>query len=492
MKRVFPFVFSLLIFLSCHPLSNKESSTNSSPNIILIIADDMAWNDCTVYGHPSIQTPHLQRMANEGMRFDQAFLTTSSCSPSRSSIITGRYPHQTDAEQLHWPLPGEQITFVEKLKAAGYWTAQAGKWHLGSEVKDRFDIVVEQRQKAIEVLYNGDESSAPLRDGSGCEDWEQLLDMRPKEKPFFMWLAASDPHRGYQPNAIPNPHTAEDIQIPPYMADTPEARADFALYYDEVSRLDSYVGKVLDKLVEQGVDENTLVLFISDNGRPFPRDKTTLYDGGIKTPWIMRWPVQIQAGSSSDQLVSAVDIASTFLSIAGVQIGDSFQGKDISPLFNQANRSIRDYIYAEDHWHDFDDYTRAVRSTQFKYIRNFYPENPNTPPADALGGGTFQSMRKLRNEGKLTEAQMLIFNSPRPEEEFFDILKDPNELHNLALLDEYQDTLTYYRKLLDNFRTETNDTLPPERTPDEFDPETGASLPSRKIPRLSKKERWGE
>ncbi|MCB0842543.1 MAG: sulfatase-like hydrolase/transferase, partial [Bacteroidetes bacterium] len=114
--------------MGCH---SPQKEKNPPPNIILIIADDMAWDDSGAYGHPSIRTPNIDRLAREGMRFDRAFLTTSSCSPSRSSIITGKYPHQTGAQELHLPLPGDQVTFVEKLKAAGYWTASAGKWHLG-------------------------------------------------------------------------------------------------------------------------------------------------------------------------------------------------------------------------------------------------------------------------------------------------------------------------------------------------------------------------
>src|SRR6185436_9687195 len=137
-----PFVLAIL-FLAIAGAVSQGAVGSSRPNLILIIADDMAWDDCGAYGHKTIRTPNLDQLAREGMRFDRAFLTCSSCSPSRSSMITGRYPHSTGAQQLHWPLPKEQVTFVEKLKAAGYWTAQAGKWHLGNDVKDRFDVVHE-------------------------------------------------------------------------------------------------------------------------------------------------------------------------------------------------------------------------------------------------------------------------------------------------------------------------------------------------------------
>ena len=137
------------------------------PNVILIIADDMGRDDCGAYGNPKVKTPNIDRLAREGMRFDRAFVTASSCSPSRSSIITGRYPHNTDAEELHWPLPAEQVTFVEKLKAAGYWTAAAGKWHLGNAVKDRFDVVREADPSGFQLAPGTDAKARMTARGLG-------------------------------------------------------------------------------------------------------------------------------------------------------------------------------------------------------------------------------------------------------------------------------------------------------------------------------------
>ncbi|MHC4432686.1 MAG: sulfatase family protein, partial [Planctomycetota bacterium] len=279
-------------------LCNVESlaqARDDRPNILLIIADDMAWDDCGAYGHRGVRTPNIDKLAAEGMRFTNAFLTASSCSPSRASIITGRYPHSTDAEQLHWPLPAEQHTFVELLKGAGYWTACAGKWHLGDAVRDRFDVVHEADVSGFQ-LPSGADGSQPAMiadEKSGCERWLSTLQARPKDRPFFLWLAALDPHRDYEQGVIPDPHRPEDVAVPPYLPDVPEVREDLALYYDEIARLDSYVGKIMDEVAERGIGENTFVLFFSDNGRPFPRDKTTLYDGGIKTPWIVRWPRRV-------------------------------------------------------------------------------------------------------------------------------------------------------------------------------------------------------
>ena len=128
---------------------------DTRPNIVFIIADDLAWDDLGCTGNPGVRTPNLDRLAKGGMRFTNAYLTISSCSPSRASIITGTYPHQTDAEQLHWPLPADRLTFVELLKASGYWTAAAGKWHLGNAVKDRFDEVREATRQILDYLRRG-------------------------------------------------------------------------------------------------------------------------------------------------------------------------------------------------------------------------------------------------------------------------------------------------------------------------------------------------
>ena len=149
---------------------------------------------------------------------------------------------------------------------------------------------------------------------------------------------------------------------------------------------------------------------------------------------------------------------------------------------------MREFAYAEDHWHDLEDYTRAIRTTQFKYIRNFYPDLPNTPPADALRSPTFQSMRSLHKEKQLDENQLGCFIQPRPQEELYDIKNDPYELRNLALDPTYQETLTLLRGYMEKTRQETQDQLPKKRTADEFDRETGEPLPNRIRPRPSKTE----
>jgi N-sulfoglucosamine sulfohydrolase len=465
------------------------------PNVVLMIADDLGWEDLGAFGNPKIRTPHLDAMARQGMRFDRAFVTASSCSPSRSSLITGRFPHSTDAEELHWPLPAAQVTFVERLKAAGYWTAAAGKWHLGDAVKDRFDVVREADPAGYQLPAGAAAAKAKMRSrgsgdaASGCDRWVSTLRDRPRDRPFFLWLAALDPHRDYEAGAIDVPHRPEDVTVPPYLPDTPEVRADLALYYDEIARLDRFVGAVMDELKAQGVDDETLVLFLSDNGRPFPRCKTTLYDSGIRTPLIARWPGHVAPGARCESLVSSMDIAPTILAAAGIEPGPTIQGRSFLALLADPRASIHELIFAERNWHDFAARARAVRSGRYKYIRNDHAGVPLTPPADAVRSPSFKAMRRLRDEGKLTPDQMACFVRPRPVEELYDLSVDTHELHNRAGDPALATVLESMRRALADWARSTDDREFLPLSPDEFDLETGTPLPNRARPRPSKKDK---
>ncbi len=475
--------------------SSTFGADDTRPNIVLIIADDMNWDDCGAYGHPSIRTPNIDRLAAEGLRFQHAYLTTNSCSPSRSSIITGRYPHNTGAEQLHWPLPVDTPTFVGALKRAGYYTAAAGKWHLGDAVRDHFDRIYEASTAGFVLPSGSDGEPAKMiaAQPSGCEDWVKAIQQRENDKPFFMWLAALDPHREYTNGALDPPHQHSDVIVPPHLPDTTDVREDLRLYYDEIGRLDGYVGRVMRELEQQGVSDNTLVLFISDNGRPFPRDKTTLYDGGIRTPWIVRWPTHIAAGQTSQSMVSAVDIAPTVLKLAEAPAaGLDFEGVSFAPTLSDPSFSAREYVFAEDHWHDYEDHARCIANEQYKLIRNDYNDLPATPSADAGRGLSWQNMLKLHTAGQLTEAQQACFRAPRPKWELYDLSRDPGELHNLFDDPAYATVVKRMQAALDKWSEETDDYIPSRRTPDEFDRVTGEPDHSVRVrPRPSKLDMFG-
>ncbi|MEO1616088.1 MAG: sulfatase [Planctomycetota bacterium] len=486
----------MLILALCYCLKTSVllSSESTPPNFVLIIADDMNWDDSGAYGHPAIRTPHIDALAREGLLFKHAYLTTNSCSPSRASIITGRYPHNTGAEQLHWPIPAGTRTFVGELKSAGYYTASAGKWHMGDAVREHFDEIYEASTAGF-VLPSGKNGEPPkmiAAQPSGCEDWVRAIDERDRDKPFFLWLAALDPHREYTDGALDPPHSTEDVIVPPHLPDTAEVREDLRLYYDEIGRLDSYVGKVKRKLDEQGVAHNTVVIFISDNGRPFPRDKTSLYDGGIRTPWIVRWPASVQPGGRTDALVSSVDLAATFMDLAGIpdaipQEGESFKGILVEPT-----KTHRDHAFAEDHWHDYEDHARSVATQQFKLIRNDYVDLPATPSADAGRSPTWQTMLQLQEDHKLPPHQQSCFLAPRPKWELYDLQRDPGELTNRIDDPAYATIAAELKQALRDWTEKTGDYLPSKRTPDEFDRVTGQPDHSVRVrPRPSKEAMFG-
>lgn len=442
------------LLLALAALSPAQPAT--PPNVVLVIADDLGADDCGPFGNRVVRTPNLDRLARAGMRFDRAFVPASSCSPSRCSLISGRYPHSHGAPRLHQPLPAGQPNLAALLRAAGYWTAIAGKTHLGQDALAGFDVV--------------NAGGGP----SGCGQWVATLRQRPMTRPFFAWLAALDPHRDYQPNTIPEPHRPADVVVPPYLPDTPEVRADLALYYDEVSRLDRFVGDVLDELDRQGVANNTLVLFLSDNGRPFPRCKTTLYDSGCRTPLIARWPVGgVRAGSTAGALVNTIDIAPTLLGLAGAPVPAAVQGRSFAAVLRDPAAEHRDYVFLEKNWHDFDDHARAVRSARFRYVRNSYLDVPMTPPADAVRSPTFQAMLKLHDAGRLPPEQRSCFPTPRPAEELYDLDADPHELRNVVADPRHTEALRAHRAALDEWVKETGDQVPVMRTPDGFDRRTG-------------------
>ncbi len=427
--------------------SRNQAQPAGRPNFVIFIADDHGENDLGCYGNSRIRTPNIDRLAAEGMRFTQAFLSISSCSPSRSSILTGRWPHNTGAEDLHTPLPAEQHTLARYLKAAGYYCAAVGKWHLGAAEKRHWHQVDECQAEAM------------------AKRSIQALRQRDPAKPFFFWLASVDPHRSYSPGAADPPHSPNAVRLPPYLPDHPDIRKELALYYDEVSRFDRHIGLIREELERQGAMDNTVILYLSDNGMPFPRAKCTLYDSGIHTPLIIRWPGIVPKAGVQSGLVSSIDLAPTLLSIANLP-QNTMEGIDITPMLRDPNARLRNTIFAEANWHDFEKFTRAIRTPQFKLIRNYYWDTPLWNSVDSINSITWRGMLETRSAGKLTAAQSFLFRPERPFEEFYDLDADPFELVNLINNPHYRRLVDKLRADLDNWRAATRDTMPKERRPD--------------------------
>ena len=436
----------------------------AQPNIVFFIADDISQEDLGCYGHPTLKTPHIDGLAAKGMRFDNAYLTASSCSPSRCSIITGRYPHNTGAPELHVKLPDEQIPFPELLRKAGYHTVLSGKNHIFGNTDRAFDKIT-----------RGGEPG-------GSSDWVQHVKDRPKDKPFFFWFAAYDAHRGWIISDHAPTYKPEEIVIPPYMVDTPGTREDLANYYHEVSRFDHFIGLVTAELAEQGILENTLIVIGSDNGRPFPRAKSRLYDSGIKSPWVVHYPDVIKQPAVTDSFVSVIDLSATCLELAGVDRPAVIQGRSFLPILKDPEATIRDMVFAEQNWHVYKNNSRMVRFGDYLYISNNYPNQPNLcveSHSDPAG----QDLWKAHAAGTTTPSQQQIFANPCPAEELFRTDKDPHQLTNLAADAEHIAAIEKARGLLAKWTEQTGDTIPANPTPNRNAPpriEDGKIIPQGK------------
>ncbi len=470
----------LLALLSC-PVLDLSAGLSDKPHLLLIIADDISWDDLGCYGNPQARTPRLDALARSGRRFEQAFLTASSCSPSRSSVITGRYPHNNGkGSELHQPIAGHLPWFPQLLRGAGYYTAIVGKHHMKT---DDSDGSPPHSPEPFELVDAGKAAG----NSGGHAHWRSTLQQRPKDRPFFGWFASMDAHRDWEADKewdesrYGPPHDPRQVRVPSCLVDDEATRRDLASYYNEVTRFDYFVGEVVDELQHQGILENTLIMILADNGRPFPRAKTRLHDSGMKTYLIAHWPKGILSpGQSSASLVSAIDLAPTFLGAAGIEVPPSFQGVSLLPIFASPAATVRQHTFSEHNWHDYEAHGRAVRSAGYLYIRNHRPQLAWQGPADSVRSPSHQSLLIAQAAGSLTGAQAEVLWMPRPREELYRIDDDPDQLRNLIDSAEHLEARTRLAGLLDRWIEETGDDVPETLTPDMFDRKTGVSISQRK------------
>jgi len=439
---------TLFTFLAFVALSIQAAD---KPNFILFITDDISWDDLGCYGSKVAKTPHLDRMANQGMRFNNAYLSISSCSPSRCSLISGRYPHNTGAAELHTTLPADQPVFPEALQAAGYYTVLSGKHHMGKAVDRGFNKVSGGKGPGKE------------------EDWVPILKERPKDKPFFFWFASSDAHRGWQTNKDAPTYKPEDVEVPPYLYDGPITRKDLAAYLHEVSRTDYYMGKLRKELKKQGIEKDTYIIYMADNGRPFPRGKTRLYDSGIRTPFLIARPGTIKP-AVTDSLISSIDISATILELAGAIKDKRVQGVSFASILEDPKAKTRDFVFSEHNWHVYQAHERMVRWKNWMLIRNGYPDLQNLCMEGDPSHPAGKELWDMEAAGKLNKDQRDIFLKPRTALELYDVTKDPHQLHNLASDKEYAPMLSDLVRFLDRWAEDTGDTVPKNPTNDRQDP----------------------
>lgn len=417
-------------------------AASARPNILVFLADDAGARYFGCYGNRNVRTPNVDRLSAGGLTCDTAQLTTPQCSPSRISMLTGLYPHATGAEDLHMPMPPEHVTVAGYLQRAGYFTGMMQKTHIGPHAEAQFQ------------WYD------PELDGL-----ERFLDSA-GERPFFLWVAFNDPHRPADPetglphfaqDVVESTHDPATVEVAPYHVDTPETRIDIARYHDYLARMDASVGRHLDILARRNLTEDTLILFLSDNGAPFPREKGALYDGGVRTPLIFHWPGTVPSGRRHGKVTSVIDLAPTFLELAGLAVPADMQGESLTGGLTDPSRWSRGAAFSERNWHDTDEHIRSVRTNRYRLVHNAYIELPHGSPADVSESPTWRALYRFKQEGRLTPAQSRLFEVPRPEIEFYDLERDPWELVNLAGEPGYRDRLQAHFAELAKWREETGD-----------------------------------
>lgn len=470
----------LLLLLAVILFPAGGIAADARPNVIVFIADDVSWNDFGCYGNPQARTPNIDRLAAGGLRLDQAYLTASSCSPSRASIITGRYPHNNGAaSELHMPIPAHLPWFPEQLRDAGYYTALSGKNHMSVAKPAAGEA---ERPKAFDLIDGGRSKT----NSGGHANWVKIAKERPQDQPFFFWYAAYDAHRAWDADRqwdarrYGPAHTPESVRVPTFLVDDLPTRRDLASYYNEITRFDAYIGEVVQELDRQQVLDNTLIFVLADNGRPFPRAKTRLHDSGMKTGLVVHWPAAIKPSATSDSLVSVIDIAPTVLRAAEIAVPETMQGVSLLPLFSDPAATPRRFAFSEHNWHDYEAHGRSVRDGRFLYVQNNRPALAWQGPADSVRSPSHIQLQNGRDQKQLTAAQQDVFLAPRPTEELYLVASDPDQLNNLIDDPKFADDASRLRKLLADWTTATADTVPEQISADGFDRETGTPLPGKR------------
>jgi len=425
----------------------KDAAANAQPNILWLIAEDMG-PALGCYGQQQVSTPNLDRLAAEGVRFNRAYTTAPVCSPSRSAFMTGMYQTTIGAHNHRshrddqFRLPAGVKLLHEWLRDASYFTANV------IELPPEFGF-----KGTGKTDWN---FSAPSKGGFDSRRWADLAG----SQPFFAQINFQETHRAFH---APKHADPTKIELPPYYPDHPIVRADYAAYLDAATELDRKIGLVLAQLERDGLAENTIVVFMGDNGEAHIRGKQFCYEEGLRVPLIMRWPegmpppTGLTRGSVDERLVEAIDLAPTMLAFARAPVPAKMQGR---VLFGKNAAPPREYAFgARDRCDETVFRLRTVRDTRYRYIRNFTPDRPFLQPNNykAKQYPLWTLLPQLQAEGKLTPEQAALCAPTMPEEELYDLETDPHEVRNLAASREHAEVLGRLRGVLKKWIIETDD-----------------------------------
>jgi N-sulfoglucosamine sulfohydrolase len=422
-------------------------------NIVFFVADDHGAEALGAYGNRVVKTPSLDAIAADGIRFTHAFGTTASCSASRSVLLTGVHNHRNgqyghEHEYHHFSAFPNVRTLPVMLEEAGYRTARGGKFHVAPESVFRFDKVVTLPN--LEAFIRADST-----------------------KPFFVYYATNEPHRPFNHDIEDRVHPS-DVIVPPWLPDIPEVREELALYYASVRKADKAFGTILETLKRTGTYDNTLIIYLSDNGAPFPGSKTNVYEPGIRLPLIVKKPGMKRGGGVNSAMVSWVDITPTILDFAGVKIPTSQPSAPVAPgnfknetpgLHGRSFLSILDQdapagwdeVYASHTFHEITMYypMRVVRTRTHKLIWNIAHPLPYPFASDLYASKSWQGAltRKMTTFGPRSVKDYV----QRPQFELYDLEHDPLESKNLASDPKHAQLLAELKDKIKRFQERTGD-----------------------------------
>ncbi len=474
-----PFLAALLflgvLFFGCQN-SNPKSEVPNGPNILLALADDQSWLHTGIAGNKVIKTPAFDKIAEEGVLFNNAFSACPSCTASRTAILSGQDIWRTkEAGLLMGAMPKDLKLFTHILDDSGYHVGYTGKgWAPGNWEYlglDREPLIKAYNDRLeMEIAYGIDK-----RDYTA--NFKDFLNDRPENAPFFFWFGSTEPHREYQygvgeKEANLNP---EEIEVPSFWPDNEIVRQDILDYFYEIMWYDTHLAGMIYELEQAGELENTIIIATADNGMPFPRAKVNLYDWGTHMPLAIRWGAKVKRGRTIDDLVSLTDLAPTILESIGLEIPSEMTGKSLLSILTSEKQGRIDpsrlsvftglerHTYCRPEGATYP--SRAIRTHDYLYIRNFEPDRWPT------GGPEFISSNKtthgdvdacptkafiVKNEKAMPEFYELNFGK-RPAEELYDVHNDPGQIHNLAESTELADIKEDLSKRLTDYLQKTGD-----------------------------------
>ena len=445
MKACLP---ALLALLCAAPLA-AEDAPPDRPNVLFVIADDWGWPHAGVLGCDWVQTPNFDRVAADGVLFENCFVSNPKCSPCRATILTGRNTWQTGAAINHFGIfPHDWPVYPDLLEEAGYKVGYTGKgWGPGDYKAGGFE------RNPAGPNFSKIRTKPPHTGMGNCDyaaNFAAFLDEKEDGRPFSFWLGTNEPHQVYElGSGVRSGKNPRDVDLPAFYPNDGTIRSDLLDYSLEVEWFDTHLGRALKNLEDRGLLENTLVVVTSDHGMPFPRVKGQIYEWGFHVPLAVMWPAQVKDGRTVEDFVNVRDFMPTFLEAAGVAVPDTVTGSSFLDILTGTGEGKvtdgRDVMLVGKERHDVgrpDDAgypVRAIRTPEWLYVHNFTPDAWPAGNPETNYNNVDDSPTKTALISRFNRWYQLSFGK-RPAEELYNIKYDPDCVHNLANDPEHRAT----------------------------------------------------